>query len=119
LSTEAPAANRPVPKTALSRTTIRNESEASTDATPAEIITIKVISGFTRTMNDLKVRVSGFDSLTLWIALAVKISLLALIDFTSGPMQFALTRLFGFALLFVRVVLCRAPAPGLACAAFA
>jgi hypothetical protein len=58
LSIEAPAANRPDPKTVLSKTTIRNESEASSDATPAEIMTIKVISGFAKMKKALALRIA-------------------------------------------------------------
>src|SRR5262249_14190900 len=58
---------------------LRNEVEAMSDPTPAEIITIKVISGFASTRNGLMLRVSDFPIFVSAVqtALDVKISLLA------------------------------------------
>jgi hypothetical protein len=58
LSTPAPAASRPIPTTLWTRALTRSESEAITDATPAEIITIKVISGFAKMKKALALRIA-------------------------------------------------------------
>src|SRR5262249_14357084 len=120
-SAETPAASRPIPTTLWTRAILRNEVEAISDPTPAEIITIKVISGFASTRKGLMLRVSDFSMCVSAVlrALDVKISLLALMRFTSEPGQFDLTLSFGSALLFAQLELRRGPALLPACAASA